>query len=520
MYHPIWLVDFEHEEAEHPEDDVLYRYRWHALIVICAALLIGQIDMTIVNMALPSIATDLDASTSGLQWVMDSYTIVLAGFVLLGGGLAERYGRKGVFMTGLAIFGIASIAGTWSTEMWHLIASRSLMGLGAALFFPPALSIVAVIFPKGERAKAIAIWSAVGGIGTVAGPIVGGFLLESWWWGSVLLVNVPVVVVALIGGALLLPTSRRPGSPPLDRIGAGLSVTGLGIFIFGVIEGPQHGWLSPLIVGALLVGSALIVGFVLWELRTRFPMLQVRVFRLGGVMAGGLGLTTNLLVITGTLFLLPMYLQTVVGESPLVVGLVLMPFGLCFGILVFTSGPATRKVGVRITLPIGLVGMAAGLAVLAYAPSVSGLWMILLGSAIVGAGAAYVAPPGTTAVLNALPTAQAGDGSAVNQITRQVGAAFGVAIAGSILASIYSRDLEPALSALSPSDASIADSSISGANSVAASISTGSQALLDAADAAFISGYRVAMLVPAGLAVITALVVLLKVPAVAEPSNN
>jgi DHA2 family multidrug resistance protein-like MFS transporter len=520
VYHPIWLTDFEHSEIDGSEKSAPYRYRWHALIVICAALMIGQIDMTIVNMALPSIATDLGAGTSGLQWVMDSYTIVLAGFVLLGGGLAERYGRKGVFMTGLAIFGIASITGTWATEMWQLIASRSLMGLGAALFFPPALSIVAVIFPKGERAKAIAIWSAAGGIGTVAGPVVGGFLLESWWWGSVLLVNVPVVVIALIGAALLIPTSRRPGSPPLDRIGAGLSVSGLGIFIFGVIEGPQHGWISPLIVGALLVGAALIVCFILWELRTRFPMLEVRVFRLGGVMAGGLGLTVNLLVITGALFLLPMYLQTVVGESPLVVGLLLMPFGLFFGILVFTSGPATKKVGVRITLPIGLVGMAAGLGVLAYAPSASGLWAILVGTAIVGAGAAYVAAPGTTAVLDALPAAQAGDGSAVNQVTRQVGAAFGVAIAGSILASIYSRDLEPALSGLSSSDASLADGSIDGANSVAASLSSGSQALLDAADAAFISGYRVAMLVPAALAILTALVVLLRVPAVAEPSKD
>jgi EmrB/QacA subfamily drug resistance transporter len=519
VYHPIWLSDIELEDIDSSASDGPYQYRWFALIVICAALLIGQIDMTIVNMALPSIASDLDADTSDLQWVMDAYTITLAGFVLLGGGLAERYGRKGVFMTGLTIFGAASLTGTWATETWQLIASRSLMGLGAALFFPPALSIVAVVFPKGERAKAIAIWAAAGGIGTVMGPIVGGFLLESWWWGSVLLVNVPVVIAALIGAAFLIPTSRRPGTPPLDRVGAALSVAGLGLFIFGIIEGPKHGWTSPLIIGTLLAGAAFIVAFVLWELRSHFPMLDVRVFRFGGVMAGGLGLTMNLMAVTGALFLLPMYLLSVVGESPLVVGLVLVPFGLFFGTLVFTSGPATEKFGVRRTLTVGLLGMAAGLVTMSYAPSVSGLWIILLGTAMFGAGAAYVAPPGTTAVLDALPAAQAGDGSAVNQITRQVGAAFGVAIAGSILASVYSSELEPSLSGLSSADASTADASIDGANTVAATLSSGSQALLDAADAAFISGYRIAMVVLAGLAVLTALVVRLKVPPPAEPSS-
>lgn len=492
-----------HTEA--PSDgDALYRWRWYALVVLCGALLIGQLDMTVVAMALAEIGPDLDATTSQLQWVMDSYAIVLAGCVLLGGGLADRYGRKGVFMSGLAIFGVASVVGATASGATVLIAARATMGFGAALFFPPALSIIAVIFPKGERAKAIAIWSAIGGLGTVLGPIVGGVLLDSFWWGSVLLVNLPVVTVALIGAATLVPTSRRPGAPPLDRGGALLSVLALGLVVFAVIEGPNLGWFSPAIVVGLVAGLALCAAFVAWELRRLEPMLDVRMFRIPGVQAGAVGLVVNLLTVTGMLFAVPLYLQSVRGESATTAALVLIPFGGLFAVVSFTAMPAAHRIGIRTVLVSGLLGIVGGLLILAVTATADGLLGVIAGTAVFGAGAAWVAPTGTTVVINSIPTTKAGDSAAINQVTRQVGAALGIALVGTVLASVYARELAPSLTSLSATDADTASSSIDGANSVASGLTSGGDALRMAADAAFDDGYRVALLTVAALTAVTA----------------
>jgi EmrB/QacA subfamily drug resistance transporter len=494
------------------EEEAEYPLRWYALAVLCLALFIGQVDVTIVNIALPSIAADLDATTSDLQWVIAAYSVVLAGFVLVGGGLADRYGRKGLFMTGLALFGSASIVAVFATEPWHLIATRAVMGLGAAFFFPPALSLLAVIFQSDERGRAVSIWAATGGVATVLGPILGGLLLERFWWGAVFLVNVPVTAIGIVGAAFLIPRSRRAGAPRLDRVGALLSVIGLTAFVFGVIEAPSRGWGSPLIVAALVIGTLGVIAFVLWELRRDQPMVDVRVFRLGGVAGGGLALTMNLLAMVAVLFLLPLYLQSVRGESAIAVGLALVPFGLTFMVLAFTAGAAVKRHGVRPILTGGLLLMSLGMVLLSFAVDTDGLGIVLVATMVFGAGAAFVAPPGTTAILNALPTEKAGDGSAVNQITRQVGAAFGVAIAGAVLASIYASDLAPSLSSLSSADAATAEASINGAQQVASSLSSGSEQLIAAADSAFSSGYRIAMLVPAVMVALTAVVVFFIVP--------
>lgn len=236
-------------------------------------------------------------------------------------------------------------------------------------------------------------------------------------------------------------------------------------------------------------------------------MVDVRVFRLGGVAAGGLALTTNLATMAGMLFLLPLYLQSVAGDSAITVGLLLLPFGLTFMVLAFTSAPAARRYGVRPILTGGLVVMAVGLVLLSFLPDVGGSAFALAGTMIFGAGAAYVAPPATTAVMNALPTEKAGDGSAVNQVTRQVGAALGAAVAGTVLVTVYARELAPSLSDLSSADATTAEASINGAQKVAATEPSGSAALIEAANSAFSSGYRIALLVLAVVAAFTALTV-------------
>jgi len=498
VFHPVWLTTFESGEEEYP-------LRWYGLAAICLALFVGQIDVTIANVALPSISRALHATTADLQWVMDAYSVVLAGFVLLGGGLADRYGRKGTFIAGMALFGAASFGAAFATEPWHLIAARGIMGFGSALFFPPALSILAVIFVEAERGRAVSIWASAGGIATVLGPVVGGLLLGSLWWGSVFLVNVPFTIIAIVGAALLLPTSTRPGAPPLDLGGAFFSVVGLTGLVYGLIEGPNRGWSSPLILGSLALGLVGVAVFVLWETKVEDPMVDLSVFRLGGVSGGGLAITMNLLAMAALLFLLPQYLQYVAGESTVTVGLSLVPFGLTFMVLAFASGRLARGLGVRLVLVGGLVVMAAGTVVLAFAPDLDTIVAVLIGTMIFGAGAGLVAPPATTAVMNALPTAKAGDGSAVNQVTRQIGAAFGVALAGSILAVTYTNELSSSLAGLSSGHAAVADASLAGAEQVAAA--TSSSTLLDAARDAFSSGYTRGLLVPAALTLLTAVFV-------------
>lgn len=483
--------------------------RWWALGVLSLAVAIGQLDLTIVNVALPSISHDLGASTSQLQWVMDAYTVTLAGFLLLGGGLADRFGRRRVFIIGLAVFGIASMAGAAASSAGQLIAARAVMGLGAALFFPPTLSLLAVIFPPSERARAVALWSITGGVATSLGPIVGGFLVDNFWWGSALLVNVPVVVVAVGGAVVLLPRSTRPGAPAPDNVGAILSLFGLSAVIFAIIEGPGAGWTSALIVTTLTVGLLLVVAFVLWEARHEDPMVDVTVFRLPGVAAGGLCLVVAVLTMAAALFLVPLYLQSVQGRSAMMVGVLLVPFGATFAIAATMSDRLPPRLGLRATLVLGLVVSAIGMAGLALVDGPAGLVSVVVGGAVFGLGGAIIAPTATTTVMNALPTAKAGDASAVSQITRQVGGAFGVALAGTILSAAYTRRIAPALATLPSDDATTASASITGAQDVAGRLSTGSAALLEHADAAFATGFRVAMLVPATLCLATAVLVVI-----------
>lgn len=516
MLHPLRLHHLDGadavDHAAEPADSAGARRRWWAMAVLSLAVAIGQLDMTIVNVALPSIAQDLGATTSQLQWVMDAYTVTLAGFVLLGGGLADRYDRKRVFMIGLVLFGAASMVGTIATDPRQLIAARAAMGLGAALFFPPSLSLLAVIFPPAERGRAIALWSIFGGVATALGPIVGGALVDAFWWGSALLFNVPVTIVALVGAAILLPRSTRPGAPAPDQFGALLSVGGLTSLVFAIIEGPGAGWTSPRILLTMVLGVLLVVAFVAWEARHPDPMVDVRVLKIGGVAAGGLSLVVGVLVMAGTLFLVPQYLQTVRGLSAITVGLLLVPYGATFAFMATRAARLVPRLGLRRILVAGLLLNGAAAIVLAFVDGPGGLVVMVAGTIVLGLGGAAIAPPATTAIMNSLPTAKAGDGSAINQVTRQIGGALGVAIAGTVLAAVYASDMTPALGALSPTDSAEAAASITGAQHVAAGLASGASDLVNAADAAFAAGYRVAMFVTAALCLIVAAAVRMLLP--------
>ncbi len=412
-----------------------------ALVVLCLCALTTGLDMTIVNLALPFIARELRASVSELQWVIDAYNIVIAGLLVLGGGLADRYGRKLVFLSGYALFGVACLFAAFSTSSEALIASRTLMGVGAAGVVAPALAIISMLFPPEERAPAIAAFAVFGAAGLAIGPVVGGILLDHFWWGSIFLVNVPIVAAGVIVGLRVIPESRKPAARRLDVLGALLSVFGLGLFLFGVIEGPDRGWLAPEVVAGLAVGIALIVAFVARELRADVPLFDVRILLRRAVSAGSFTLFTAYWIFTGMLFLLPTWLQEVQHESIVTVGLLLVPFAGVFGLLSMRSTAFVARVGERFAISGGLLVCAVGMGLLGLVVH-EGAVAAVLATVVLAIGMSQLIAPPSTVVMNALPEAEAGDGSSLNMVSRFVGAAIGVAIIGSVFAAVQSHRLD------------------------------------------------------------------------------
>jgi EmrB/QacA subfamily drug resistance transporter len=484
------------------------RRRTVALAVLCLCAFTTAIDITITNVALPFIGTELDASTSELQWVIDAYGIVLAGLLVLGGGLADRYGRRRVFLIGYAVFGLACLLAAFSSSVETLVVARVVMGVGAAGVIAPALAIVAAMYPPDQRGGAIGAWAVFGAAGLAAGPVIGGLLLDRFWWGSVFLVNVPVVAVGVVLGVRTIPESRAPTTGrQLDLVGALLSVLGLGSLLFGIIEGPGRGWTSPGVVAALAGGIVLTVLFVTRELRTRAPLFDVRILTSSVVAAGAVTLFASYFIFNGMLFLLPQYLQDVQGEAIATVGFLLVPFAAVFGVLSTRAARILGRIGPRLTVSLGLAGCAVGSALLAIGVD-HGTAFSVVASAVVGAGLSLLIAPASTVVMNALPETKAGDGSSLNMVSRFVGGAVGVAAVGSVLASVYASHVADALAgaSLSAADADKASSSLQGGLEVAQGIAAPqSVSVADAARDAFDRGAVAGYLMIAALAALAAL---------------
>ena len=307
---------------------VPHERRWQGLLVICVAMFISAVDMTAVNIALPAISDDLGAGVGELQWVVDGFLVALAGLLLVGSGLADRFGRRLVFLGGFAAFAAASVLAALSRTTGELIGARALMGAGAACVLPPALALLAVMFPPEERPRALAIWATFAGVGMSLGPVVGGILVPTLGWQSVFLINVPFALVAVPAGHALLPESTREGTPPLDLLGAALSILGLTGIVFAVIEGADVGWTSGPVLVAGAVGLAATACFVRLELARRAPLFDVRVLARPVVMAGAAAILATYIAFLGILFLLPQYLQYVQDESVLASAAVLSPIGI------------------------------------------------------------------------------------------------------------------------------------------------------------------------------------------------
>jgi EmrB/QacA subfamily drug resistance transporter len=483
------------------------------LAVLCVSILIVNLDTTILNVALPTLVRELHATTSQLQWIVDTYSMVVAGLVLVGGSLADRFGRKRLLLLGLTLFGGASIGAAFSGSVNLLIACRAVMGAGAALMLPSTLSIVNDIFrDPAERARAIGLWAGTSGLGIAIGPIAGGLLLARFWWGSIFLVNVPIVVAGLVGALTLVPDSKNPTAERPDPGGAMLSIAGLGLLLWAIIEAPTHGWTSRPVIGVGLISLAALGGFIAWETHSRHPMVKLTFFRDRRFSIAALGESLGIFGLFGALFVQTQFLQFDLGYSPLQAGLRILPTAAVLVVVAALSPIVVRFIGTKLTLAAGLTAIAGGLWQISAASALAATYGdVVPGLLLVGLGAGLLMPTATNSVVSSVPQGDAGVGSATNGVAIQVGGALGVAVIGSVLSTRYQNHMTTALASRHvPSiDLHAILSSLGGALGVAKSVGgvTGSL-LARAARSAFMSGANVSLLVGAFVALGGAFVVL------------
>ena len=489
--------------------------RWVILGVLVISLLVVVLDNTILNVALRTIADPehgLGATQSQLEWAINSYTLVFAGLLFTAGILADRLGRRITLVTGLAIFALASLISSYANTPGQLIGARALMGLGAAAVMPATLSIIANVFEPQERGRAIGIWAGAVGLAVAIGPIVGGLLLEHFWWGSVFLINVPVAIAGVILVLVLVPESRDPKPGRIDYLGVLLSIIGLSLLTYGVIEGGEAGFGDPKSWGTLAGSVVILAAFIAWQMRIEFPSLDVRLFRNRQFSAstGMIGLV--FFAAMGAMFFGAFYLQLVRGYGPLASGALFVPFALGQMIFAPRSAAMVKRFGPKAVSFVGLLLVATGLAVWLFIGQDTPIWLVGAAFFLMGVGMANVMPPATESIMAALPREKAGVGSAVSNTIRQLGGALGVAVLGAVLSSVYRGNLGNATDGLPAQAADAARESISGAYGVAEQGGAAAPALIQQANAAFLDGMHYAAIGSMVFALLGAVVALIWLP--------
>ncbi len=489
----------------HGIDPHVFHRRWAILAVLCTSLMIVIIGNTSLNVAIPTLARDLGASTSQLAWMVDAYSLVFAGLLFTAGTLGDRYGRKGALLSGLVVFLAGAAVATTAHSAGQVIAARAVMGVAAAFVMPSTLSILTNVFPAHERPKAIAIWAGISGGGAAIGPIASGYLLEHFWWGSVFLVNLPIILVALVAVGLLVPTSRDPEEQPLDVPGAVLSIVALGSLVYGIIEGPHHGWLSPASFAIFGVAVAAMAAFLTVESRVAHPMLDLKLFRDRRFSVASGGITLTFFAMFGTFFLVAQYFQLVLGYSPLKSGLLQLPMAIVMMSLAPQVPRLVARFGAHRVVPAGLSSTALGLFVFSQMTVSSPLWSIYLSVIPLATGMALTMTPLTTLIMASVPLNRAGVGSAMNDTTRELGGALGVAVLGSVVSSVYIDRLSSVTAGLPEQVRQAAESGLGGALGAADRLGPDGAALADAARQAFVDGMGTAA-IAGGVAVLVAAV--------------
>jgi MFS transporter, DHA2 family, multidrug resistance protein len=505
---PAAITDHATAEPD-PIDPAVHERRWVILGVLCLSLLIIVMDNTILNVAIPSLITDLGASNSQVQWIVDAYVLVFAGLLLTTGSLSDRFGRKGALQLGIVLFGMGSVAAALSTSATQLIYTRAFMGIGGALIMPATLSILTNVFrdPR-ERGRAIAVWAGFSGLGVAIGPMTGGFLLEHFSWQSVFWVNLPIGITALALGAFIVPTSRDPHQSKLDPIGAVLSFIGLGSLLYGIIEGPGEGWTSPTVLAAFSIAIVALGGFIAWERHTPTPMLDLSVFANARFSAASGTITIVFFALFGSLFLMTQYWQLVHGYSPLQAGVRLLPYAATMMLVAPMSARLVERAGTKRVVVTGLSLVTIGLLLLSTIGTDTAYPVVISFYIVMAMGMGMTMAPATESVMGALPREKAGVGSAINDTTRQVGGALGVAIIGSIVSSIYGQRVATAATefGLDAAQTAGASSSLGAAQRVAESLGASAGSFVDTVNNGFVdalsTGLRISALVVMCAAVI------------------
>jgi EmrB/QacA subfamily drug resistance transporter len=496
-----------------PPEVLSPRRRTLILLVVGLALMAVVSAVSGLNVALPSLARDTGATQTQLTWIIDSYTVVFAGLLLFAGALGDRYGRRPLLIVGLLTFGAAAALGMLVNDPDQLIIVRILMGIGAAGIMPTTLSVITTSFPEAERPRAIGVWVGIAGGGAVIGLFVTGLLLEWFPWSSFFGLNVAFASVALVGTLAVVPSSTDDDPPPLDVVGALLSLVGIGAAVYAIIEGPTKGWTEPVVVGALLVGIVALLGFVLWELRLKQPLLDPRLFRLRGFSSGSLTITLQFLAAFGFFFVALQYLQFVTGRSPLEAAIAMLPLPIVLLPTARRAPLVAQRVGFRRLGPLGLLSMAAGFVILSQLQVDSPYWYFAVGLVFFAFGMGLAGTPATTAITASLPLSKQGVASAWNDTSRELGSAFGIAILGSLLNQGYRDGMAGAVAGLPPQIAERVLGSIAfTASPELGRLGDAGQKLIDAGHVAFVSGVSTALLAGAVILVLAALGVALLAP--------
>lgn len=435
------------------------------MIFVGLSVTVISLDNTILNIALPTITTEFGATLSEQQWLVDGYILVFAALLLTMGTFGDRIGRKRALQVGLVLFGAGSLMAGASQSTGALTASRAFMGIAAALMLPATLSIVTATFTAEERPQAIATWAAIFGLGVGIGPVVGGFLVQTAGWHSVFLINIPVIAIALIGGQIYLGETREPNAPPLDIPGALLSIVGLFALIYGIIEAGVIGWTEPTVLAAFGLAAVVIGAFVVWEIRTPYPMLPMRFFRNPAFTGANVTLTMLTFALFGAIFFVPQYFQSVLGHGASVAGLMLLPLAVTLTFVSSRSALVSKRLGTKRTVALGISMTATAFMYMSliFRPGLDYFPWILIGQVVQAAGIGLAISPATTAIMSSIPVSKAGVGSAMNDTTRQLGGALGVAVFGTIAGALYRGGVAVLESAVSPEAYTLVSNSIQAA---------------------------------------------------------